>query len=650
MLTKSRLDNVDRIEEDHVENPVIGRWFWLPTKEWDREKQEHVPGPKIIVCVSHVGSNFVEVRHLVAGYHTSKSRISTEEFITTAERELDPESVFAGKVAEKQALVASTMEEIQKVTLQLQVGSPGTINETKALARVDGPRIESYKEALVVAKTKTLPELFATVKKETEALSMWMGASILGMQVNMLEEKTLVKAVEKRIFNIDLYAGFSEDFVKIQDGAPAAIDEKIHLFQRRHYMDEECLADWEEGGLDFTQIEGFDRWLLKPENLKRILPFDRSVVAFRVRRYDREADTHNAGEMIGLIRENEKNRRTYLYMRNGEQVFRLITTIDFGEALFPDMAEVLSAERGVRYVNTYSSERELITEAQYLGLLEDEKATWERNEARRLAVEAKTGKPEEAWRYHGIHPSWNSVARNWRVFDETYLYFDDVNAANAEKVEEHNRLVLLLQGLLDRTEAFAPHPKWELWGEGFSAGLKLIYDKDYTLHSGPEPDIEAYIAETNKGMKKGSLVVGVQDVWLRHEAVKLNQHHRDRGLRYADMLRYKPPGNVGPQNLPSGKAARVHAMRGGKAYFQWYRESNRNFDNMVKASFSCSTQKILCIDNYKLGDYKQFFTDPRIRAKYMQWAHLLIAAEEAVVARDKGLFDIEFEDEEEGDE
>jgi hypothetical protein len=41
-----------------------------------------------------------------------------------------------------------------------------------------------------------------------------------------------------------------------------------------------------------------------------------------------------------------------------------------------------------------------------------------------------------------------------------------------------------------------------------------------------------------------------------------------------------------------------------------------------------------------LGDYKQFFTDPRVRAKYMKWAHLLIAAEEAVVARNAGLFDV----------
>lgn len=637
MNLPSTLNYDQRETEVHQEDPVVGRWFWMPTTEWDKDKQEHVPGPKVLVCVSLVGSNFVEVRNLVA--YTSTSRFSTAEFFQKAERELSPEAVFAAKVAEKQALISSTMEEIQKVTLQLQVGNPGTVNETKALARVDGPRIETYKEALVVAKTKTLPDLFAKVKQETEALSMWMGASLIGMQVSMLEEKTLVKAVEKRIFNIDLYAGFSEDFAKIQDGAPAAVEEKIHLFQRRHYMDEECLADWENGGMDFTQIAGFDRWLLKPDNLKRILPFDRCVVAFRVRRYDRESDTHNALELLQLMRENEGNRRTFLYMRNGEQVFRLATTIDFGDSLFPDMADVLSNERGVRYVSVrYSSDRNLITESQYLGLLAEETEKWERAEARRLAAEAKSGKEENPFFYHGS--GWDRVKDNWRVFDDTYLYFDEVNAANAEKIEEHNRLVLLLQGLLDRTEAFAPHPKWELWGAGFDAGLKLVYDKDFALHDGPEPDVEAYLGKLNRAMKKGSVVVGAQDAWLRHEAVKLCERNQREGLRYSTLMKYRPPGNYGPNNLPGAKAARVSAVRGGNVYFKWWRESSRDFDNMVPASFSCATDKVLCIDNYQLGDYKQFFTDPRVRAKYMKWAHLLIAAEEAVVARNAGLFDV----------
>jgi len=38
--------------------------------------------------------------------------------------------------------------------------------------------------------------------------------------------------------------------------------------------------------------------------------------------------------------------------------------------------------------------------------------------------------------------------------------------------------------------------------------------------------------------------------------------------------------------------------------------------------------KLFNVSAYKIGDYKQFFLDPRTRAEYLRWAPMLLAAEE----------------------
>lgn len=104
----------------------------------------------------------------------------------------------------------------------------------------------------------------------------------------MASMKKDMEKLDDRIDDVSIYAGIDEQAVLVRDGAPASIDERIHLMQRKLFMDEECLFDYDAGGMSFSSIHEFDNWMLRNGNAERLLPFQKSVVAFQVRRHEKE--------------------------------------------------------------------------------------------------------------------------------------------------------------------------------------------------------------------------------------------------------------------------------------------------------------------------------------------------------------------------
>lgn len=58
------------------------------------------------------------------------------------------------------------------------------------------------------------------------------------------------------------------------------------------------------------------------------------------------------------------------------------------------------------------------------------------------------------------------------------------------------------------------------------------------------------------------------------------------------------------------------------------RDSWRDDAERIACSITVPTSKLLNVSAYKPGDFKQFFNDPRTRAEYLQWAPMLLTAEE----------------------
>lgn len=626
-----------RADVHDSEEPIeVGHWYWI------KEKAEDDPW---LACVVHVGTNYVKVSSI----HEGTERIHFDVFDSVATREPNAEAVIKSKIGHYQGKVNQLLGRVREVTAQLAINTNPALNgvsETQALAvrGAEQPDMKEYGKALVVAKEETLPDLFKQVEKANKSLAAWMTAQVIPLKAQARGLEKTIGAIEDRIFSVELYAGLVETVERIQDGDPAQLGDKVHLVQRLCYMDEECLAQYQTGGMTLDNLEDFDAWLLKPANLERLLPFTRCVVSFRVRRHHKHRPMENLRAFLRILEEKDTDKFTYLYIRNGEQVFRMRTGIEFGEKLFPDMDR--ASLGGKLWAETFAdSIKALITDADY----QEREKTYRRElaeyKARSKAYEAALKTPEAKKRAkakklrHGPDASCVDVPYpgmgphrfySYVPYDRSTVLYDDITKKIQAEIKEHNRIALILQGLLDRSPVLHPHPPWQIWTEaGFQAAFTLIYDDSRALVAGEKPDFEAYRARLNKHLLVGSVTVGQEDAWLRHEAAKENER-RDRDYRWKGEFRpthYRPDGDPGPGVL----ARLARYSRGtGKCTYEWVRQRRRSFsdEDRVNATFTTDVTRILNVDAYKPGDFKQFFNDPRTRAEYLKWAPLLLEAEE----------------------
>jgi hypothetical protein len=638
--------------ENLARAPEVGDWYWLKVEEsdgWDDDNDAPL-NPRIVerlTCVMHVGSNYVELT--AVSHHDTTWRVHENEFDDECTYEPDPQMYINQKIALHQGKVNELLDNVKQLTARLGVTRAalpeGEVEEsTRALAVAHGTeRIQEHKKALIKAKEETLPDLFKKIEEEHKELAMWMKGGLLPHRARAAKLKDETSAIEDRIFTVELYAGLIEEIEQIKKGDPAHNDEKVRLFQRQHYMDEECLANYKAGGMEFKDLRAFERWLCKKENFERIFPHPRCVVTFRVRRHKKDRECNTLWDFIVITMEEKLDKRTFLYIRNGAQLWRMHTEINFGEELFPHKDDsVLLGDGEVLYADTsWNEPRSIMGEGQYLEMVarrEREREEYEKKKRawKRMSKKEREGKCEPWWSHRHSHEKWSRI-------DKGNVYYDDVMKKIAREAVAHNRVVVVLQGLLDRSPCLHPHPPWQLWtNEGFTQGLELIYDLSRALVDGDPPSFKAYCARLNAHMEKGCFTVGQQDTWLEHEREKEEQRRRN-SYRYSyrdyDVGRWwSPYGNPGPGEV--AKVVRLDKKR--QCIYEWYRERQRvkwvkdpdrpgfmkYADLSIKTRFACPIHEVLNISAYKPGDYKTFYDDPRTREDYLEWAPWLLVAED----------------------
>ena len=648
--------------------PVIGRWFWYTRRENVRHpktgKTKEVM-KRTLVCVTSLGSNYAGVTGIKgqngeyeSSYRDDEAegsswRILYTEWASCTTRELGAEEIFKAQIDKRQRSVAALLGKVKALTARLFVAPDGieavknpveTGVGTALVTMQNAADPKLYKKALVTAKTTTLPDLFKQIENEHKQMARWMRAPLIALKAEAGKMSPIIQSIERRIFHVELYAGLIEDIVEVKDGEPAPSHEKVRLMQRRHYMDEECLLEYEAGGMDFRKIEAFDEWLARPANLTRLLPHPRCVVAFRVRRHAKDYDSdfddwrelvqfHIGGEAAAR---KEANEWTYLYMRNGERVYRLSTGIEFKEELFPDLDQsVLSAVTKQEPIYATYDGDDIITESDYLqrcakdALLDEQKvvaeAAWEA--ANKTCADcAKKNCSEHSW-FHDYDYRHKDTKANFERVSTAWEYFDDVMKALKAQADELNRVVLVLQGIFDRSPVFNPHPPLRLWAEDFHKGVELVYDNARALAPGEKPDIDAFLAKNRAAIKVGDVTIGQMGAW--YEA---RRELSDRE-KYSD----RHSNDKGP-----GTLARVLKITGKGddcvAHFGWTREPSYSTQQRYR-ELGGSAPDVVCrmtvpivqlfsVNAYKPGAYKQFFADPRTRGDYMRWAWALLKSED----------------------
>lgn len=590
------------------EPPATGTWVWV--KEPDDKL-------KWLGCITQIGSNYIKVEGISSEHDGG---VYTRVHFDHIDRDCTPEpnaaAYITGKIEKHRLLSLKLMERVKELTAGLSItvkALPEGSDETQALAVRTGEPMKDYKKALIKAEKTDLPDLFKKIKDQNQIMGRWMKANLLPLEARVEELEPLLKAVKSRIFNVELYAGLVEEIKQIQDGEPAQSETKVHLFQRRCYMDEECLAEYRAGGMDISSIEKFDQWLTRPENLSRLLPYPRCIVSFQVRRKTKEREAFSMSDFIRVMEMSKADKLTFLYLRNGERVYRLSTEIEFGNTLFPDIDKT-PVDEGRLFARVWSSGtvEDVVTEHQYLGAKE---------ERRKI-------KKEDRWHARDLIRSLDQ----YEPVTPGNVYFDDVIAHLQEKIDKHNRIVLVLQGLLDRAPVFHPHPEWKIWtAEGFEAAFELIFDYDRALSSGQKIDFEEYRRRLNSTLKTGSVTVGQEDYWEEAEAKIENARQagdwRTRSDQRSHYERYSPYGDPGP-----GTLAKAVSVSPKGCTYRWTRERKRytrwTGDGRLPRVVRVPLNRVLNVDAYTPGDFKLFFNDPRTREEYLKWAPLLLEAEE----------------------
>lgn len=622
--------------------PVLGEWYWVATDKTPRpHEDEYSPEERArlareredwLGCAMKVGSNYVLVESPPDHRGTSRStRVHFENFWTRLRHEPNADQVIRARVAQHQQEAQRLMAEVQEVTQRLGMASTAAIPHSPAdaagsaggalmvLSGQADPR--SYSSALKLAKETTLPELFKAIKVEHGDLACWMKAPSMAMRAMVADERGLIEEIDDRIFSVSLYAGLAEDATKVADGTPAATLDRLHVMQRMAFCDEECLARWREGGMEFKDIGAFDAWLAQPENRDRILPFPRTLVAMRVRRNEKKRDSGGSiSKALVNMELSEFDKATFLYVRNGEQLWRITTEIDFDPMIFPDPSVFDPNEPKMYKPNGYSSERKFMSVSEWEQEIAEEKVREAQNKGDRWF--------REKFR-----------ASDWVPLDHSSVYHDDGMKLIERQIKDYNRVALIIQGLFDRSIVLHPHPRVQTWtADGFDRAVKLIYDATGVLHNGEAPDFEAYRARCNATLGVGSTVVGQDDFWLRKEGEKESRRIANDWRNKSDYRpeRFKPHGNPGP-----GFVARVDRWSKSKgATFTWERQRSRDIFSRaprdvspVACTLTVPAHELLNVDAYQLGDFKLFFNDPRTRGNYIKWAPLLIAAEQHHLAK-----------------
>ena len=567
---------VTRIENDDTIN--AGDWYWINLND-DEDFDEERMGPEYIIdaegwylmCVAHVGSNFVTVS-TCDDNGTHDWNIHIDNWFISVRKEPDWKTFVKGRVDQAAIGIQTNIQLLsdKAAALHLQAeNAPRPKNESEQSflpsTVVKSPDI--YKHALVKARDNEFPRITKEIQCQNVDLAIQTRNMFLPDVVKMEQLQKVLGTVKDRLFTIELYVGFQEQVKQIKEGKPAAIEEPIAIRQLLLYMDEETLFDYKSGGMDFGTLERFDKWIVKKKNLCRILPERRGIVAMQVRRHDKDyGPCKTISDAWVAFLKNQENNRSYLLIRNGDNVYRIATDLEFKPRLIPlndELNKPLTREdRSYNFEkHDYDEESEVIT-----------------------------------------------------VDDMRY---DDYVLKRMTKIKRYNRIILIIQGLIDRTQIFDPMPKVSLSsGATLDTWVRAIRDEEGL--PAPSVSIDEYRNQLNKSLRKGKVAVIC--------AAQRAESYGGKSWESAwpalfEIQSMKSDGSAVKVSFPH-----VYSDRS----YQWGRYSDREPGELSGKTSHCYVpiEYVMNATDYNLDDYKMFLCDRAAHGEYLKWAKYLITAED----------------------
>lgn len=201
--------------------------------------------------------------------------------------------------------------------------------------------VESDETALATTSSKahlqTIKKEMVLKTDELEIMRRIINDKLDRLHSIVLANREQVERMCKVIDVVELYMGIHEEVLQIQQGENAPPDQPLCIRQMILYMDEE-VGDTVDGGLDYEDVAVFDDWLLSG-NLDKIIPETKGIVILRIRRNDKDY-----GDRWANAIQNAHNMRTYILVRNGDNVYRIWAPVNIYPRLFPLKKEFRKSE------------------------------------------------------------------------------------------------------------------------------------------------------------------------------------------------------------------------------------------------------------------------------------------------------------------
>lgn len=382
--------------------------------------------------------------------------------------------------------------------------------------------------------------------------------------------KRKITRFERLVHRIELYAGVEEEIVMLQDGAPADISEPICLHQEVLYMDEE-VGDWKDQGISFENIEDFDEWLLRDHHLDLFVS-KKGMRVFGVRREEKRGGY-----------ENQREHRVYnpfLKFPLNFQNEKTYIVARNGDKVYRIWADVV-----IRPLLFPSKDdfQKLLEQKSWTGREMDRKEKREQME---------------------------------------------------DFVDKYSFSFYLIQGLLDRSDVFAPHPKIDLFGDVFNnPAIRFIYDAENKRLPGEFEEFWPFVKRINADLTEGSRIIFYEQ-WAPYGDDRFDkrfQNNYNRRIGETWGLPDKPKSGLYTLKCRSTGELCIFYNPKDRIFHGW---SWRSYDTERKCNLSYEVHPTdVSIINYDAltPEIVEFYLNNRInRRDYLEIMPLLAEAKKAL--------------------
>ncbi len=440
--------------------PAAGQWWTCTVDERETYHDAPTPGERVLI-VAVDNADRVHIHH-------GRSSFSYEPDEWLAKFRFDPKghekfidqfSAIVQQTAVDEAAIEQTVQALQETAgnpAKLLGGSPtglevpDTGEVEVALARLPRKTLIAKTHERAKAVRLALKRYTQRVQKQTEQL-----VHLVDQHRELLDARVrgltgMVAKAEEAVWTLNLYLGKDEKIHRLLRGDPPPDDTRITIRQLVLYMDEECAIAAESGGIDAQGIPDFDTWIRDPAHLAQVLPEPRGVVAIKPRRTDKDYRTGNAFIEHKL---NEQNKVTYWLIRNGGSLYRIWTELPVDEVIVPRAGEIEKIMDGDPIWGT-----------------------------KQIPPRPGTSEWQEAMQKAG------------------------------KRKRHYMRILLFLQGLIDRTKVF-----WPLPGDRINIMKERVHAEyvDYVYDGEPskllptgKPDFRAWLSDLHNRTEVGQRIVG----------------------------------------------------------------------------------------------------------------------------------------------